>query len=167
MLSRKTSPAPHQPFSRILPSCWILEYRGQLPHCKRQGVAVIHWLQCNRFDPASLPVEEKISIGSSFMPTHEVWCVCTIPKDRGIKRLLFHQYLHLSVVIGQARQDWVTYKVGMHLAAKLNAAVDLHHLIRCDWLKEYPWCAVGGDLDDYWEAETKSKARSLVLLLGR
>jgi hypothetical protein len=169
MLSRKAPPSPPQPFQRVFPTRWMLEYCGVLPHCKKQGVEVVHYLQCRRVvhKPPLLPLEEGLSSVVPYTPTHELWCLLRVPKDRGDRRLLFRHYFDLANILGQDRQDWIVFKVTQHLSAKLVASTEFHHLIHCNTSKEYPWCANPDDVADYWSAEIRAKAKALIRLMER
>jgi hypothetical protein len=167
MLFRKTPPPTVKSFSRVFPSRWILEYYGTLPHCQKQGVAIVHTLQCRRITPSLLSLEAGLSNSLSNAATHELWCVCRIPKDRGGQRLLFRQHLDLATVLGADRRDWIAYKVTQHLCEKLRSSTDLYYLIRCNYKREYPWCAESDDLDDYWSADMTAKAKGLIRLMER
>lgn len=166
---RKKTPPKIEPFTRIMPSRWLAEYSGILPHSSKQSAAIVHHLFCCRVDDQSKKRLLAAGVNSTGRAnaTHVVWCVCFLSKDNGTARMLFRNYLDLSLVQGTNWQDWVVFTTVRHLSLELKASSNFRYLLPCKSKREYPWCAVDVDLANYWESEITSWVKGSISFLKK
>ncbi len=147
-------PAPHPPFRAIFATGRLAEYRGALPTTRSYQIE--HWLFVDRLTEArakTLVAERFRGVAGIERPTHTIYCLVFLLRDKGAARCLFNVYLDLSG-IPPALSDWVAAKTTKALARSLNDAQEVCFLVRCNGRSEFPWCLGDLSLDDYWLAET-------------
>lgn len=163
MLFRKKKTIAPKLFSRVMPSRWMVEYSGVLPHCDKQNVAMHHHLLCCKVDGKhrQMLLDAGIEILETEHPKYVVWCVCRFRKDHGEVRVLFRRYLDIPAVGGFIDPDWIAFKLTQHLYFKLSTSLEFQYLIPCVSKREYPWCAKEDDFSSYWQTEINVKLKKI------
>jgi hypothetical protein len=96
------------------------------------------------------------------MPTHSIFCTFTLLKDKGNPRCLFNLYLHLEDIPKPVLRDWVAGEITKKLKRSLMLAKEPCFIIRCNQIREYPWCLEHDEVDEYWISESGAYTRLIL-----
>lgn len=166
MLFRKKKTIAPKPFSRVMPSRWMAEYSGVLPHCIKQNVSLHHHLLCSKVDGKhrQMLLDAGIKMLETEQPTHVVWCVCRFSKDHGEIRMVFRRYLYLPTMDGLIDPDWIAFKLTQSIYFGLVGTKDFKYITPCTTIREYPWCAKDDIFSDYWDTEISVRIKRIITL---
>lgn len=131
-------------------SKWLAQYRGSL----HPTPTVEHQLLCCEVNAAArsaLLAAGFKGVGNGTEPTHYIYCVFKLARDRGNPRCLFNLYLSLEG--STLRQKWIAKQVTRGLKKSLLSRKTPQFVIRCRRQSEFQWCLDDADLDEYWLME--------------